>query len=70
MPAPKKLASLTKVNNELANDSSPVATALVGESIACSVSREIDLAFFAEATSKGPAGLESLVSAGGSAKTS
>ena len=65
---PKKLACLTKVSNELANDSSPVATALVGESIACSVSREFDRAFFAEATSKGPAGLESLVSAGGSAK--
>src|SRR5262245_52916176 len=61
---PGKLAALTKVSNELAADSSPAATALVGESIARSCAREIDRAFFAEATAKGPSGLESLVGAG------
>lgn len=58
---PKKIASLTKVSRELAEDSSPEATALVGASVARDIAKKIDQAWFAASTAKGPAGLASLI---------
>ncbi|BBX69013.1 phage major capsid protein [Mycolicibacterium psychrotolerans] len=62
---PKKIASLTKVSRELAEDSSPEATALVGASVARDMARKIDQAWFAASTPKGPAGLASLIGTAG-----
>lgn len=56
----KKLAALSIISNELANDSSPAAQAVVGESIARDLARKIDAAFFADTTANGPSGLQSL----------
>lgn len=61
---PTKLAALTRISNELASDSSPFAAEVVGQSIARSMSRVVDQAWFAAATTNGPAGLESLVGHG------
>ena len=61
---PTKLAALSRISNELAADSSPFAAQVVGDSIARSMSRVIDAAWFSAATSNGPAGLESLVGQG------
>jgi len=54
---PKKLAALTIISTELANDSSPAATELVGASIARDLARKIDAAYFAATTTNGPAGI-------------
>lgn len=62
---PKKLASLTKVSRELAEDSSPEATALVGQSVARDIAKKIDQAWFAASTTKGPSGLASLIGTAG-----
>ena len=62
---PKALKSLTKVSRELAEDSSPEATALVGASVARDIARKIDQAFFAASTPKGPAGVRSLIGSAG-----
>lgn len=56
---PRKLAVLTKVSRELASDSSPAATDVVGQSIARDIAKKIDKAFFAETTANGPAGVQS-----------
>jgi HK97 family phage major capsid protein len=57
---PKKLAALSIISNELANDSSPTAADVVGESIARDLARKLDAAFFGSTVSNGPSGLESL----------
>lgn len=57
---------MSKVSRELASDSSPEATALVGDSVARDIARKNDLAWFAAATAKGPAGLASLLGTAGS----
>lgn len=62
---PKKIASLTKVSRELAEDSSPEATNLVGESVARDIAKKIDRAWFAASTPKGPSGLPSLIGSAG-----
>ena len=59
---PKKLAALSIISNELANDSSPAAQTVVGESIAGDLARKVDSAFFGDTISNGPSGLESLTS--------
>jgi HK97 family phage major capsid protein len=56
----KKLAALSIISNELANDSSPDAQTVVGESIARDLARKIDAAFFGDVVSNGPSGLEHL----------
>lgn len=65
---PVKLGALTVVSNELANDSSPEAQQIVGDSIARDLARKIDAAYFTATTPNGPSGIESvgyqLVSAG------
>jgi len=54
---PNKLAALTIISTELANDSSPAATELVGASIARDLARKVDAAYFAATTTNGPAGI-------------
>lgn len=55
---PAKVAALVKVSRELANDSNPTAQTLVGNSIARSIQKSIDTAFFADQTTNAPDGLE------------
>lgn len=57
---PTKCAVLSKISNELANDSSPAAAQLIGQGMARDLARRIDIAFFANATVNGPSGLLSL----------
>ncbi|UXA19821.1 phage major capsid protein [Mycobacterium sp. SMC-4] len=57
---PLKVAALVKVSSELAQDSSPEATAVVQASLARSVARRIDSAFFGDSVTNGPSGLQSL----------
>ncbi|BBY82952.1 phage major capsid protein [Mycolicibacterium pulveris] len=57
---PLKVAALVKVSTELAEDSSPEATAVVQASLARSVARKIDAAFFGNTVTNGPSGLQSL----------
>ena len=54
---PKKLAGLSIITNELANDSSPAAAQLVGDGLVRDMSRKLDTAFFAASTTNGPTGL-------------
>lgn len=55
---PKKLAALTIISKELADDSSPEATQVVGDSIARDLARKLDAAYFAATTLNGPGGIE------------
>lgn len=54
---PRKAAGLTVVSNELAADSSPEATKVIGDRLVQSLRRKVDAAWFATATTNGPAGL-------------
>lgn len=58
--APKKVAALTIISNELANDSSPEAAQIVGDSIARDIAKKLDAAYFTSTTVNGPDGLESV----------
>lgn len=58
---PRKIASLVPITNELASDSNPAATELVGQSIARDLARKLDAAFFGNTTPNGPSGLQSVV---------
>lgn len=66
---PKKLAALSIISAELAADSSPAATELVGQSIARDLAKKVDSAYFAASTANGPDGIDgigwTLVSASG-----
>jgi HK97 family phage major capsid protein len=57
---PKKVAGLTQISNEAAEDSNPAVADQVGRSLARSIAKKIDAAFFANTTTNGPAGLLSL----------
>lgn len=57
---PLKVAALVRVSNELAEDSSPEAAGVVQDSLARSVARKLDQAFFAKTTPNGPSGLLNL----------
>lgn len=57
---PKKLASITQISSELAEDSSPEAANLVRDSLARSAARVLDKAFFGNTVSKGPSGVQSV----------
>lgn len=56
---PRKIAGLSKLSNELVNDSTPKAATVVGDSIARSIATGIDAAFFgtANGTGKPPKGI-------------
>lgn len=58
---PRKTASLTRISNELANDSTPAADQVIGESAARSIATTIDFGLFAVADGTGtpPKGLGS-----------
>lgn len=58
VPAACKI--LSKISNQLANDSSPAAAQVVGQGMARDIARRIDLAFFGNTTQNGPSGLLSL----------
>jgi HK97 family phage major capsid protein len=57
---PKKLAGLTIISRELADDASPEAASIIGQGLARDIARKLDVAFFANTTANGPAGLLSL----------
>lgn len=57
---PKKLAGLTVLSNELANDSSPAALSVVGEGLVRDLRRKLDAAWLGNTTANGPNGLGSL----------
>jgi len=57
---PKKVAGLTQIGNETAEDSEPAVSDQVGYMLARAVGKEIDRCFFANTTSNGPSGLLSL----------
>lgn len=57
---PAKAAAIVKISQELADDSSPAATAVVGDGLARNLARAVDLAYFGNTTSDGPSGLLSL----------
>lgn len=54
---PAKVAGLTIVSRELAEDSSPDAATIIGESLARSIVEKIDAAFFTGAPAPAPRGL-------------
>ncbi|WP_347057267.1 phage major capsid protein [Blastococcus sp. HT6-30] len=57
---PSKLAGLTIITRELADDSSPEAAATVGQGLARDIARKVDAAFFGNLAAPAPAGLGSL----------
>jgi len=57
---PSKLAALTVISSELADDSSPQAQEVVGQGIVRDLTRKIDQALFTATTTNGPSGLPSL----------
>lgn len=68
---PSKLAALSVISRELANDSSPAAADVIGAGIVRDLSRKVDQALFTATTTNGPGGLPgvsgvSTVSAGAS----
>lgn len=57
---PKKVAGLTQISNEAADDSNPAVAEQTGRTLARSIAKKIDAAFFANTTTNGPAGILSL----------
>lgn len=57
---PKKVAGLTQISNEAADDSNPAVADQVGRSLGRSIAKKIDAAFFGNTVTNGPAGLLSL----------
>jgi HK97 family phage major capsid protein len=57
---PSKVAGLTIITRELAEDSSPEAAQTVGAGLARDIARKVDAAFFGNLSSPAPAGLGSL----------
>lgn len=57
---PKKVAGLTQISNEAAEDTNPAVANQIGQSLGRSIAKKIDAAFFADTTTNGPSGLLSL----------
>lgn len=57
---PKAVKGLTQISNEAASDSNPAVAEQIGRSLARSIAKKVDAAFFANTTSNGPSGLLSL----------
>ena len=57
---PRKVSGLTILSRELAEDASPEAATMVGQSLAASMAAAIDSAFFGNTVTDGPSGLLSL----------
>lgn len=62
---PSKVAGLTIVSRELADDSSPAAQQVVGDGLARDIARKLNAAFFPASTTNGPKGLASLTTSTG-----
>lgn len=58
---PKKVAGLTQVSTEAAEDSNPAVADQVGNALGRSIAKKIDAAFFGNTIANGPNGLLSLV---------
>jgi HK97 family phage major capsid protein len=54
---PSKLAALSIISSELANDSTPAAAQAVGDGIVRDLTRKVDQALFTATTTNGPGGL-------------
>jgi HK97 family phage major capsid protein len=67
---PSKVAGLSVITSELAEDSSPEATTEVGAGLARDISRKIDAAFFGGVAANTPSGLASLTVGAGNSRTS
>jgi len=57
---PSKVAGLSVITSELAEDSSPEATTEVGAGLARDIARKVDAAFFGDVAANAPSGLDSL----------
>lgn len=57
---PKKVAGLTQISNEAAADTTPAVADQVGNSLARSIAKKIDAAFFGNTVANGPSGLLSV----------
>jgi len=57
---PKAVKGLTQISTEAAEDSNPAVADQVARSLARSIAKKIDVAFFANTTTNGPSGLLSL----------
>lgn len=57
---PAKLAALTIISRELADDSSPAAAIAVGDGMARDIARQLDAAYFGALAAPAPAGLAAL----------
>lgn len=57
---PKKVAGLTQISTEAAEDSTPAVADQVGQSLGRSIAKKIDAAFFGNTVTNGPNGLLSL----------
>lgn len=57
---PEKVAGLSVISRELAEDSAPSAQQLVGEGLAQSIANKVDAAFFGNTVTNGPSGLLSV----------
>lgn len=59
--SPSALAGLTRISNELADDSSPSAARAVSDSLSRDLVRKLDAAFFGNLAAPAPVGLEGVV---------
>ena len=57
---PSKVVGFSVVSRELAKDSSPAATEAVGHSLARSIAKSVDAAFFGDEEEPAPSGLEAM----------
>ncbi|MFC6009580.1 phage major capsid protein [Nocardia lasii] len=57
---PTKTAGITRISNELAEDSTPAAADLIGAGLANKIALAIDAAYLGNTTAKGPDGLLSI----------
>jgi len=57
---PKKVAGLTQTSNEAIEDSNPAVAEVIGRGLGRSIAKKIDAAFFANTTTNGPNGIQSL----------
>lgn len=57
---PKKVAGLTQISNEAAQDTNPAVANTVANALARSISKKVDAAYFGNTVTNGPSGLLSL----------
>lgn len=57
---PKAVKGLTQISNEAAADTNPAVADQVGKSLARSIAKKVDAAYFSNTTANGPSGLLSL----------